>query len=374
MDALATGRLRGVVSVDPDGKTALVQGRCSMARLVAVLAPRGIMPLTTPAATGLTLGGAVTRTSVGASSFATGEFATSVRELELLAPCGEVVVARPDGPYGDLFAEVIARDGPTDHLIVAARIALREAEEFVATRQVGATNSRELAGALTGIVRDGTWEGEAVDFLEAVSWGPTRHIMSLGRMISAAEAPCHAVKPSRYDAGGPPFAQTLTPGATDLMRLPDFLTRWEPDGFWRSFHYGLGHRAVRRMWPTRLRTPATYARIDAFWDGPAQALDGLARRRHGARVFREVCVPVAALADFVESAAGIAPGVPVWMALFPDTMDDAAPSPTGQPTMWAYCGLWGPGSHQRTGHAPATEAAIDRLAEALGGRTVRAAA
>jgi FAD/FMN-containing dehydrogenase len=395
IDALATGRLRGVVSVDSDAKTALVQGRCPMARVIAVLAHRGLMPLTTPATVDRTLGGAVTRTCVGASSFATGTFADSVHELELLGPCGAVIVARPDGPHSDLFAQVVASDGPTDHVIVAARIALREAGDFVATHQVGASDPHDLAKAMTGIVRDGAWEGEAVDFLEAVSWGPTRHIMSLGRMVSPAEAPCHAVNPSRYHAGGPPYAATLTPGATDLMTMPDFLTRWEPDGYWRSYRYGLEHRAMRRIWPTHLRTPAAYARIDAFWDGPGHTLDGLLRRRDSIpRVFREVCVPAATLADFVESVAGIAPGVPVWATLFPGPadddaashagqpasgpgtvpVDDAAAAPVGKPSLWAYCGLWGPGSHQRTGHAPATEAAIDRLATSLGGRTVRAEA
>jgi FAD/FMN-containing dehydrogenase len=373
MDRLATRRLAHVISVDAAGGTALVQGCCPFTRIVETLVSRGLMPLTTPAPASRRLGGAITLTTVGASSFATGPVASQVIELQLLLPSGELVAARPEGPGEDLFSQVIGTEGPTSAFVAAARIAVVPASGFVLTRQVGAANPTELAELLDGIVRDGSWDGQTVEFVEAVSRGPARHVVSLGRQVSAAEAPCHQVTASRYDGAGLPYAATLVPGTSDLLSLTDYLRRWDPDGFWRSGHYGLGHRPLRHVWPARLRTPAVYARLDALMDrpGPAQAIDRLTRWRPGPpRVFREVAVPLPAVGDLVEALNGIVPGVPVWLVPYRVDSDDAGPHPRGH---LAYCGIWGPGAHQRTGHAVGAASAIDRAVAHLGGRTVRAA-
>jgi FAD/FMN-containing dehydrogenase len=400
MDRLTTGRLGGVISVDAAERTALVQGCCPMSRIVATLEPYGLMPLTTPAPAMRTVGGAVTRTSVGPSSFTTGDFAASVLELELLGPSGELFSAGPNGPHAAEFTAATSGDGPSDSLITAARVSLVEAGEFIATRQVGAGEANELAEVLSGIVRDGSFGGEPVEFCEAVSSGSGGYTISLGRPVGAAEAPCYAVNPSRYDRGGPPYASTLTPDAADLLRTAAFLTRWEADGFWRSSHYGLSHALVRRLWPARLRTPAVYGRIDAVLDGrgPAPAFEFLARWQPSApRVFREIAVPLAGLAALLESLSGIVPAVPIWMVPYragcgagqDDTQplrapiptrpgsgtqsagDDAAPALAAPAGIWVYLGIWGPGAYRTKGHAVGAESAIDRLAARHGGRTVR---
>jgi FAD/FMN-containing dehydrogenase len=331
------------------------------------------MPLTTPAPAARTLGGAITRESVGSSSFATGTFAASVTELHLLTPSGAIVAASPSGPHADLFHRIVGREGPSECFIVAARIRLVQAEDFVVTRTVGLPNARDLAAALAVIAHEATWEGQPVQFVEATVRANT-YTIALGRAVTGAEAPLHAVSPSHYDRGGPPYAATLSPGASDLLTMTDYLQRWEPDGFWRSFHYGLAHRGVRRAWPARLRTPSVYARLDALMDSPnpAQLLERLARWQPGApRVFREVAVPLAALGELLESLNGIVREVPLWVTPFATHGDDAGPIPSADPTFWAYCGIWGPGAHQRTGHNVGAENAIDRLTAALGGRTVR---
>ncbi|MDR1152965.1 MAG: FAD-binding protein, partial [Bifidobacteriaceae bacterium] len=367
MDQLSIKSLGGVVSIDAEARTALLQGCCPLARAVETLVPRGLMPATTPAPAARTLGGAITRTCAGPSSFATGTFAASVRELELLEPSGEIALARRGGPRGEQFARIVDDDGPTDAFIVAARVALRPAQDYVGTRTVGADEPAELGAILATISRTGAWDGEPVEFVEAVTHGPTSHAISLGRMISAAEAPLHAVSPSRYDRGGRPYALSLVPGSRDLLTTVDYLTRWEPDGFWRSFHYGLAHSSVRRWWPRRLRTPAFYSGLDSLLDGPGttQVLERLARwRPQSARVFREVTVPLGAVGELVESLCSIVPGVPVWTVPYRDTPPDAGGPPGAHlAEAWsAYCGIWGPGAHQRTGHNVGAENAIDRLA------------
>jgi hypothetical protein len=174
----------------------------------------------------------------------------------------------------------------------------------------------------------------------------------------------------------------LVDGARDVLRLGDYLTRWDSDQFWHSADYGLGSRAVRALWPARLRSDRVYARMDSLFDSasPARRLERTARWRPGPpRVFREVLVPLGGLARFLDKLAVLAPGVPVWTCPVgaatgpdggagPDSGADAGPGP------WAYCGVWGPGAHRRDAHNVGAENAIDREAAALGGRTVRSRA
>jgi hypothetical protein len=309
------------------------------------------------------------RTSVGSSSFSSGVFAASVVEVEVLTPGGHRLMTQASGPEAEEFAA--ATTGPTDSFVLAARVRLCEAGDYVATRQIAAANSSELGRMLGEIAQDRSFEGDPVDFIEAVSRGSGQHVISLGRLVSAAQASCHAVNPSRFDGHGPSYAESLIPGSRDLLTMADYLTRWESDGFWRSSYYGLANRALRRLLPSTWRTPVFYDRIDALLDGrgPARGVEQIARWQPGAaRVFRELAIPLGKAGDLVDSLARMVPQVPIWLTPYrpqdADTGDDYL----------LYAGIWGPGSHQRRGHALSAESAIDRLASDLGGTTVRSGA
>lgn len=370
LESLATRRLCGVVSIDESAGTALVQARCPFTQVVKVLAARGLMPLDVPATAGRTLGGAISRTSVGSAAFRVGQVGNSVLEMELLAPSGDVIDAKPDGPNQEVFAGIVRGDGPGDHVIISARLAVRAVPAFVATRQIGFASPAELQEAMGSVIQSGGLDGEPVDFIEAVCAPATGPVMSLGRLVGLAEAPHHAVTPSRYCGSGPTYADSLTPGSTDLLTLSDYLTRWEPDGYWRSARYGLRALPVRKIWPARLRGRSIYDRLDRFWDGPGQGLDQLIRQRSRTpRVFCEVAVPLDKFAQFAESVATIAPGLPIWMAPLQTNPADAATPPTTQ--FEAYCGLWGPGAHQKTGHNPQAQAALVEATTQASGHPTR---
>src|SRR3954470_7420665 len=96
--------LTGVVSVDPAGRTADVQGMCTYETLVDATLPHGLMPLVVPQLRTITLGGAVTGLGIESTSFRHGMPHESVRELDVLLAGGDVVTATPDGEHADLFA------------------------------------------------------------------------------------------------------------------------------------------------------------------------------------------------------------------------------------------------------------------------------
>lgn len=61
--------LTGVISVDPAGRTADVQGMCTYEDLVAATLPHGLVPMVVPQLRTITLGGAVTGLGIESSSF-----------------------------------------------------------------------------------------------------------------------------------------------------------------------------------------------------------------------------------------------------------------------------------------------------------------
>jgi FAD/FMN-containing dehydrogenase len=355
--------LTHVVSVDASARVALVQGHCPMARLADTLIPRGLVP-PNPASPGArTVGGAIARTAAGPFSFREGPFSDSVTALEVLTPDGMVVAAERDGARAELFHSVLGGHGATG-FIVSAQVALKEAKPFVATAAEEFGSATALAAALARIAADGTWRGETVHAIEAVHRAPGDCVVSVGRLVGDAEAPSIAVEPSGYSGPGPAYLDTLRDGCHDLLRLGDYIRRWDSDEFWRSFDYGLGHRAVRALWPRRLRTARVYARVDAVLEAPLPrgTVELAARWRPGApRVFREAMVPLANLAAFLERLAQLAPGVPSWLCPVRATGAD----------LWVYCGVWGPGATRHAGHHHAAENAIDRAVAELGGQTVR---
>src|SRR6478752_5251467 len=102
-EATGVSGLTHVLSVDPDALVADVQAMTTYEDLVDATLAVGCMPLVVPQLKTITIGGAVTGLGIEASSFRNGLPHESVREMEILTGSGEVVTARPEGEYADLF-------------------------------------------------------------------------------------------------------------------------------------------------------------------------------------------------------------------------------------------------------------------------------
>ena len=88
--------LTGVISVDPDARTADVAGMCTYEDLVAATLPYGLSPLVVPQLKTITLGGAVTGLGIESASFRNGLPHESVLEMDILTGTGEIVTASRD--------------------------------------------------------------------------------------------------------------------------------------------------------------------------------------------------------------------------------------------------------------------------------------
>ena len=76
--------LTGVIAVDPEARTADVQGMCTYEDLVDATLPHGLIPLVVPQLRTITLGGAVTGLGIESTSFRNGLPHESVLEMDVL--------------------------------------------------------------------------------------------------------------------------------------------------------------------------------------------------------------------------------------------------------------------------------------------------
>ena len=88
---LDTSGLTGVLSVDPETRTADVAGMCTYADLVAATLPYGLSPLVVPQLKTITLGGAVSGLGIESSSFRNGLPHESVLEMDILTGAGDLL-------------------------------------------------------------------------------------------------------------------------------------------------------------------------------------------------------------------------------------------------------------------------------------------
>ena len=321
---LDTSGLTKVVSVDPVARTADVQGMCTYEDLVDATLPYGLMPHVVPQLKTITLGGAVTGLGIESSSFTLGLPHESVLETDILTGTGEIVTARPDG---DERERALYRGFPNSYgslgYSLRLRISLVPVKEFVAVRHVRFDDIETLTKALDSAVLAKGYDGEDADFIDGVVFTSDEMYLTFGRMVSADDPAVAAggAEPSRYDGIGDKQAiyyrslQHPDGVATDLLRIRDYLWRWDTDWFWCSRAFGTQNPKVRKLWPQQLLRSSFYWKIiglDHKYDlgNKIGALKGEGPRE---RVVQDVEVTIDRLPAFIDWFLREVPIEPLWL-------------------------------------------------------------
>jgi FAD/FMN-containing dehydrogenase len=296
-----------VISVDPVGRTADVQGMTTYEALVDATLPHGLMPLVVPQLKTITLGGAITGLGIESSSFRNGLPHESALEIEILTGAGEVVVATPDGEHADLFRTFPNSYGTLGYAL-RIKIELEPVHSFVKLRHVRFTELDGVQAAIAAIVASGAYDGEAVDFLDGTVFSPTESYLTLGSW--ADEAPYT----SDY-TGQQIYYRSIQRRSVDFLTVKDYLWRWDTDWFWCSRAFGAQNRWARRVWPKRWLRSNVYWKIVAFEDkrhvmSRIDARRGLPPRE---RVIQDVEIPIDRTADFLRWFDREVPIEPVWL-------------------------------------------------------------
>ncbi len=323
--------LGGAIEVDPDTRTAEVQGMCTYEHLVDETLRFGLVPKVVPQLRTITLGGAVTGLGIESTSFRHGFPHESVLEMEVLTGAGELSTVRPGDELFDAFPNSYGSLGYATRL----RIELEQVPAYVALRHVRFDDPAQLAKAVAVVVETGEHGDERVDAVDGVAFSPDEAYLTLATWTDRPG-------PVSDYAGQAVYYRSLQQRETDRLTVHDYLWRWDTDWFWCSRAFGAQHPVVRRLWPRRWRRSDVYHRLVALDRrfGIADRLDARAGRPQRERVIQDVEVPVERLAEFLawfDDEIGMRP---VWLCPLVTTRDwPLYPLQTG--ATYVNVGFWG---------------------------------
>jgi FAD/FMN-containing dehydrogenase len=299
--------LAGVLTVDPVGRTADVQGMCTYERLVDATLPHGLMPLVVPQLRTITLGGAVTGLGIESTSFHHGLPHESVLEMDIFTGSGDLVTARPEGPAADLFTAFPNSLGSLGYA-TRVRIELQPIGRQVLLRNLRFTDLDALTAAVAQVMDTGAWDGQRVDAMDGVMFTPDESYLVLGFFADETG------DTSDY-TGQAIYYRSLRERPEDALTAHDYLWRWDTDWFWCSQAFGVQHPVVRRLWPARYRRSDVYHRIVGLEHRYelAARLDRWRGQPARERVVQDVELPIEATAEFLRWFVDNVPISPVWL-------------------------------------------------------------
>ncbi len=305
--------LTGVVSVDPDARTADVAGMCTYEDLVAATLPYGLAPLVVPQLKTITLGGAVTGLGIESTSFRNGLPHESVLDMDILTGTGEVVTASPE-QNADLFRAFPNSYGTLGYS-VRLKIQLEPVKPFVALKHLRFHSLQELVSTMDRIIETGGIDGAPIDYLDGVVFSADESYLCVG-VQTATPGPVSDYTGQRI------YYQSIQHSAGaggaekhDRLTIHDYLWRWDTDWFWCSRAFGAQNPKIRRFWPRRFRRSSFYWKLIAY-DQRFNIADRIEKRNGRPpleRVVQDVEVPIGRCAEFLDWFLQNVPIEPIWL-------------------------------------------------------------
>ena len=308
---LDTSGLTGVVEVDPDARTADVQGMCTYEHLVDATLAHGLTPLVVPQLRTITLGGAVTGLGIESTSWRNGLPHESVLEMDVLTGSGDVVTTDAGSRHPDLFRGFPNSYGTLGYA-TRLRIELEPVGRVVDLRHVRFHDLDELVSVLGTVVAEGAFDGEPADYVDGVVFSATESYLVLGRR-SDDPGPT-----SDYTGRGIYYRSIQhdrQAPVRDRLTILDYLWRWDTDWFWCSRAFGAQNPTVRRFWPRRWLRSSVYWKLIALDRrfAVADRLEARNGRPPRERVVQDVEIPLAATAEFLRWFLREVPIEPIWL-------------------------------------------------------------
>ena len=322
-----------VLKVDPEARTAEVQGMTTYEDLVDATLPYGLMPTVVPQLKTITLGGAVTGLGIESSSFRLGLPHESVLSMEIMTGDGQVITATRDNEHRDLFYGFPNSYGTLGYSLKLT-IQLEPVQPYVRLRHLRFSDAAKCAEMIGTLSAAREYDGEPVDFLDGAVFSADELYLTIGTF--AATAPYVSDYTDREI-----YYRSIQKRSIDFLTVRDYIWRWDTDWFWCSGAFGLHNPTVRALWPKEKKRSDVYRKLVAL-DKRLQfsaRLDRWRGKPPREDVIQDIEVPVGRLAEFLEffhREVGIAP---VWLCPLV-TRDDWPLYPLPKGEVFVNVGFW----------------------------------
>lgn len=356
---LDTSGLTGVLSVDPETRTAEVAGMCTYEDLVAATLPYSLSPLVVPQLKTITLGGAVSGLGIESASFRNGLPHESVLEMDILTGAGDLLTASR-GQHSALFRAFPNSYGTLGYS-TRLRIELEPVMPFVSLRHIRFRSLPAMVAAMERIIDTGGQGGTPVDYLDAVVFGPDESYLCVGRRTTTPGPVSDYTGTNIYYQSIRHNSAGVEATKDDRLTTHDYFWRWDTDWFWCSRAFGVQNPRLRRWWPRRYRRSSVYSKLIAM-DRRFGVSDRIETRKGGSvreRVVQDIEVPVERTCEFLEWFAEFVPITPIWLCpLRLRDHDDWPLYPMQSDHTYVNVGFWS------SVPAGATDGATNRMIEA----------
>ncbi|MGH7203043.1 MAG: FAD-binding oxidoreductase [Candidatus Levyibacteriota bacterium] len=231
--------LNQVISIDKKHLTADVEGMTMYEDLVRETLKYNLLPTVVPELATITIGGAVSGGGIEASSFHYGLVHETIEEMDILLSTGELVTARRDNKYRDLFAGVINTFGTLGY-VLRVRVKLIPATPYVKLRHYRFSEPKKYFETIEKVVKNKTYEKELVDFMDGMVLGPHELYLTLANFTQTAPYTSDYTYMRQ-------FYKSISQRSEDYLAVRDFIWRWDTDWFWCSKRFGLHNPLLRLL-------------------------------------------------------------------------------------------------------------------------------
>ena len=232
-----TSKLDGILEVNAQSMTTLVEPNVPMDKLVDSTLPYELIPLVVMEFPRITVGGGFAGTAGESSSFRHGMFENIVLSIEIVLANGEVVMASRE-QNADLFHGASSSLG-TLGIVTALKVELVRAKRYVELTYHPTSGISGTLEKLKDLSKD-----DSIDYLDGILFSPDQGIICSGRLTDEASATVQRFTRAK----DPWFYQhaerfDFTPqDAVFVESIPviDYLFRYDRGAFWTgkySFQY-----------------------------------------------------------------------------------------------------------------------------------------
>jgi FAD/FMN-containing dehydrogenase len=238
-----------VIAVDPAARTVEVEGLTTYETVVRACLAKGFLPLVAPELKHITVGGATVGIGIESTCFRYGFVHDGLIEADVLLPSGEIVTARADNAYADLFNALPNSYGTLGY-ILRAKIRLHPATQYV---HLHVQKFHDVAAYLQAMKV--ATQSKDLAFVEGLFFEDRRYFLMTGRFVDKPGVCDDIVRKNVF--------YRLVEQRRDIyLTTFDYIFRYDPDWFWNVPETGF-YNVFRKWAPESWRNSAFYTKYVA---------------------------------------------------------------------------------------------------------------